>query len=184
MKSCKLNNKVTSDMIIKDFIRKSLYKRKQNRIFHNLYIGSWEADILEITTSRYSYEYEVKISKSDFKNDALKSKRSRSFFDITTKQIKQLPDILKHDVLKQGKRTNYFYFVVPDGLIKAEDVPEWAGLIYYIRYINYDMFGQVVRVVSDFKTIKKASILHHNKVSDKAMMNYYESIYFKNYKNI
>lgn len=44
-------------------------ERRSNLVFPNIYIGSWEADILEITKSGYTYEYEVKISKSDFKAD-------------------------------------------------------------------------------------------------------------------
>lgn len=32
-----------------------------------------------------------------------------------------------------GGRTNYFYYIVPDGLVKPEEVPEFAGLIYAIN---------------------------------------------------
>ena len=36
----------------------------------------------------------------------------------------------KFDVVTSGQRTNYFYYIVPKGLIKPDEVPDFAGLIY------------------------------------------------------
>lgn len=51
--------------------------------------------------------YEIKISRADFRRDtAIKQREARLFSD-------------------------QFYYVTPAGLIRAEEVPDWAGLIEY-----------------------------------------------------
>lgn len=92
--------------IEKAFVKHVRTVKKSNFVFPNIYIGGFECDILEITKSNYSYEYEVKISISDFKADTKKKGK----FD--------------------NPRTNYFYYIVPKGLISINDIPEYAGLIY------------------------------------------------------
>jgi len=58
---------------------------------------------------------------------------------------------MKHLYLKQGlSKQAYFYYAVPYGLIKIEEVPKYAGLIY--------VDGNKVDV------IKKAPRLHNNKL--------------------
>ena len=175
-------NKVTSKMIIDAFVSDIFRTKSGNRIFPNTYIGKWEADILEVTSSKYQYEYEVKISRSDFKNDSKKSMKryklnENSSHGYTTESL------LKHEFLQQGKRTNYFYFIVPDGLIEESEVPEWAGLIYFKRYVIYDIFNNPARIETSFKTIKPAKKLHGNKITDKQFLKLYESTYFR-YHNI
>lgn len=52
--------------------------------------------------------YEVKISRADFKRDtAIKQREARLFSD-------------------------QFYYVAPAGLVKPEEIPDWAGLIEYV----------------------------------------------------
>ena len=52
--------------------------------------------------------YEVKISRADFRRDtAIKQREARLFSD-------------------------QFFYVTPAGLIKPEEVPDWAGLIEYL----------------------------------------------------
>lgn len=51
--------------------------------------------------------YEIKVSRADFKKDsAIKQREARLFSDL-------------------------FYYVTPPGLIRREEVPEWAGLIEF-----------------------------------------------------
>lgn len=109
----------------------------------NLYLfrHDWETDFLVVQrNSEYCYEIEIKISRSDFFNDFKK--------------------IDKHSILKEGiymkkkyrypidpntgkkfsekyfapekwdYRPNKFYYCVPEGLIKPEEVPDYAGLMY------------------------------------------------------
>lgn len=80
----------------------------------NMYVFTWESDVLILTKSHYWYEIEIKVSRADFKND-LKHKTK------------------KHNTLSDADATdkpNYFYYAVPEGLISAEEVPPYAGLIY------------------------------------------------------
>ena len=80
----------------------------------NLYVYGWESDYLAITKSMIAYEVEIKISRPDFKND-FKNKQDGSM-------IGKFP--------KGSSMPNYFYYAVPDGLIGADEVPDYAGLLY------------------------------------------------------
>lgn len=101
--------------IIQGFCDHVFRDKKGNRIFPNIFVGKWEADLLEVTRSRLTYEYEVKVSRCDFHKDKKKSdKYGKNKFDVVT----------------SGQRTNYFYYIVPKGLIKPDEVPDFAGLIY------------------------------------------------------
>ncbi|HDZ04890.1 hypothetical protein LCGC14_0370560 [marine sediment metagenome] len=71
-----------------------------------------ESDVVSILKSGYTVEYEVKISRSDFKADAKKSKWK--FYNA--KVEKGIP--------------NYFYYACPENLINKNEVPSFAGLIY------------------------------------------------------
>lgn len=103
-----------------------------------------EMDILSVTTHNYLYEYELKISRNDFHNDAKKTK--------------------KHDKLKDTGRIdkpNYFYYVVPEGLVSLKEIPEYAGLI---------------TVSDDIVIVKEAPSLHKRKVSFKIMKSIAKSL--------
>jgi len=63
---------MTTQQIEKGFVKNVRVNKKANFVFPNIYLGGFECDILEITKSGYSYEYEVKISVSDFKADSKK----------------------------------------------------------------------------------------------------------------
>jgi hypothetical protein len=143
----------------------------------NLNIFDWESDVIKFTKSGYVYEFEIKISKADFKNDFKHKKKKHLLLEDSNNEIKNRP--------------NYFYYVVPDGLISAEDVPEYAGLLY----INSTMVGNGAPY-HHFIEIKKAPSLHKNKFDfeNSNLMDkfYYNYIHWKqkhetdmeNYKNL
>lgn len=81
----------------------------------NLFVYQWESDYIAITRSDIVYECEVKISRQDFLNDS-------------NKKNKHL--IIEGNVADDCDRPNFFYYAVPDGLIKVDEVPDYAGLIY------------------------------------------------------
>lgn len=83
------------------YILKFIYK------VPNVYMYGWETDLWVMDSKGISVEFEIKISRSDF-------------FDDFNKQ--------KHLVLNKG--ANYFFFVVPYNLIKANELNEKYGLIY------------------------------------------------------
>ena len=87
----------------------------------NLYVYGWESDYLIITQSMLVYEIEIKISRNDFKND-FKNKQDKHLLFEGGEMLGKFS--------KAGGMPNYFYYAVPAGLIKPEEVPEYAGLIY------------------------------------------------------
>ena len=110
----------------------------------NLYVFSWESDKLLKTRAGYFYEFEIKISRADYKND-FKNKR------------------YKHNILGScfsdgHKKPNYFYYAVPEGLIDVSEVPEYAGLVYIL--------DDSVLSFSHIRIIKKAPLLHKEKYDD------------------
>lgn len=115
-------------------------------VIPNYYMGVWECDLMKVTyPSGFITEYEIKVSVADFKKDALKqsqySKRN------------------KHNEIANGKRCNRFYFVVPEGMIKPEDIPEKMGLIY--AFENDSLIG------IDFKVVKVSKLFSKEGCSQK-----------------
>ena len=162
----------------------------------NLYIFDWESDKLLETRSGYIYEFEIKISKADFKND-FKHKKDKHIILAGEERYgdKYLPKYYEfleanrktsnwcgQNFLKSAendptylvsghKRPNYFYYAVPTDLIKVEEVPDYAGLVYV------DEKGNL--------TIKKsAPKLHSEKYKD-SQLNLGEKFYYNmdNWRN-
>ena len=102
-----------------------------------------ECDVISVSKSDYIYEYEIKISRADYKKDFIKEKHSQMIRENHTK-------IVKGEMMYLSP--NYFNFITPRGLISLEEVPEYAGLIY----INDDF---------TFEVIKKPLLLHKTKAS-------------------
>jgi len=106
-------------------------------------MGLSECDVISVSKSDYIYEYEIKISRADYKKDFIKEKHSQMISENHTK-------IVKGEMMYLSP--NYFNFITPRGLISLEEVPEYAGLIY----INEDL---------TFDIIKKPLLLHKNKAT-------------------
>ena len=158
-----------------------------------LYVFSWESDKLIWTKSGYIYEFEIKISRSDFKND-FKHKKEKHIVLASTiardkaKEIqmslfeqkeqenrhwsremleRQYGDI---DAMAKGKRMpNYFYYAVPTGMLEPDEVPPYAGLIYIDSEYRY--------VKQSYRIVKEAPRLHKTKYTD-AELNLGEKFYY------
>jgi len=80
-------------------------------LFHNIcFFGNNESDAIHFLTNGHCWEFEIKISKSDF--------------------LKDFDKVEKHKKIKAGLDcANRFYYVTPFDLIDVEDVPPYAGLI-------------------------------------------------------
>jgi len=103
-----------------------------------------ECDVISISKSNYIYEYEIKISKADYKKDFIKEKHTHIINEKYTKTRKgELVYLLP----------NYFNFVTPKDLISIEEVPDYAGLIY----MNED---------GTFEIVKKPKLLHKTTAND------------------
>lgn len=163
----KSSDQLTAANIINGYCSTVIRTQRQNKVYPNTYIGSWECDILEVTKAGYTHEYEVKISRADFKADSLKQK----------------DDDNKYDVLQAGQRVNYFSYVCPPGLLAIEDVPEWAGLIYVDSY-NTQILSPLEHDVVEckkvvFHTVKAPTKLSRNKIEPKLQAQINECIYYR-----
>jgi hypothetical protein len=91
-------------------IIKVLYKHIDERKFPiqvpNCFVYHWECDYWTLDFKGEAREYEIKISRSDFLNDAKKKKH------------------------KTEDGANFFYYVCPEGLIQPNEVASKYGLIY------------------------------------------------------
>ncbi len=86
-----------------------LHDKQHHVAIPRSYVTGNETDVLSITKAGYIHEYELKISRSDFKADAKKSKFRRYIHQVAS--------------------VNYFYYVYPTGLLKEEEIPNFAGII-------------------------------------------------------
>lgn len=153
----KTNITHTATGIINYWCAVCISKRVNTLVFPNVYIGPFEADIVEITKDGYAHEFEVKISRSDFHMDSAKEKKYR-----------WADNIKKYEHLVNGDHVNSFSFVVPEGLVTVEEVPEWAGLIYAKPY-GTDRYR--------FDIVKKAKRLskekHGERIRHKCLLSSY-----------
>jgi len=97
----------------------------RNTTLPNYTPRNWfECDVFEVTAAGYFVEYEVKLSKSDFRADADKAKRH---YDQDWNASLER----KHDLLavSDARGPSRFYFVTPENLIAEQELPPWAGLI-------------------------------------------------------
>lgn len=108
----------------------------------NAYIfkENWESDLFVQNRQGYSYEFEVKITRSDFFADRKKVdkhlilstgsyvKQSSMWNDQSTGQHDRW--ITSEQTTEHPLRPNRFYYVTPPDLVKKNEVPAYAGLIY------------------------------------------------------
>lgn len=162
-------------------------------VMENLFVFAWESDLLLITKSDIIYEFEIKISKYDFKNDFKNKTTKHAILESCLSGEKYTP--LYYEMLEESKKRgtaveeafikrvekypksyltelyrkpNYFYYAVPENLISEDDIPEYAGLIYMMDYWPY------------FKVIKQAPKIHAQKYTAEEL-NLVEKFYY-NYR--
>lgn len=109
----------------------------------NYYLFNYEMDVFKLMKTGLVVEYEVKISRADFFND----------FKKNYKRYQQ-DAVYKHQEIAAGRSANRFVFVVPIQLVRPDEVPDYAGLMYYTESIN-----QIV-------TIKPAPLIHKKPFED------------------
>lgn len=149
-----MTTNMMADIIIKDLCGKSF------PVFLTTYNGQGmdECDVFGINRNGYSYEFEIKMSRSDFQAE-FRNKIHKH------KKLNNRDAVKVYDEWKNGKRTgekceliqipNRYFFVCPKGLILPNEVPEYAGLIY------------VYNNPISLKEVKPAKLLHRNKANIK-----------------
>lgn len=110
----------------------------------------WECDVLTVTKDRCATEWELKISRSDFKADFKKPKH---------RQFRQ----------GDGGYIKRFWYVVPQGLVDIHEIPSYAGLMYYYRKGN-DRY---------LRPVKYPATLDCQKLDEKTIRRLYRSMMFR-----
>ena len=137
------------------------YMTNPRYVAENLFVFKWESDFLFKTRSGYWYEVEIKISFSDFKNDA--------------KNKKEKFEILETGYIKghffRSTRPNYFSYCVTEDMVEKvlPLLPPYAGL-YYIE----EKHNRLVNV-------RRPQQLHKEKIRD-ASLRLTEKFYY-NYRS-
>ena len=116
--------------------------------------GWFENDVWYVSKAGFACEFEIKLTRSDFRNDAQKTLPLLQWSKDAGK------DTLKYAQLSSGHTAgpSKFVYVAPAGVIPLEEVPPWAGLWEF----------NPSRTI-DFKIIRKARWLHHERVKDTVM---------------
>jgi len=117
--------------------------------------GWFECDYYSVTKAGYAHEYEIKLTRSDFRADAKKG--SKGHYRVKDGRYMR-DERTKHELLAAGidDAPKHFYFVVPTDLVALDEVPDFAGLIYAEKVHGRTMLREQ----------KRAPILSRTKVSE------------------
>lgn len=132
----------------------------------NGFIFSWESDFFVQKDNGYSYEFEVKISRSDFFSDKKKvekhlalekgiymEKKTEYKFNSETNKNERVEYFEER---KRDFRPNKFFYVLPKGLVSVNEIPIYAGLMYVEN--------------QNIETVKEAPFLHKNKLTFESVL--------------
>jgi hypothetical protein len=126
-----------SEKIIQEGLER-YYKDKAKYMLTNAFIYNWESDFWILRNSNsMAIEFEIKISRSDFFAD---KKKVEKHLLLSTGQTnnKRYTGSGQDRVELPTLRPNQFYYVVPKGLIKVEELPPYVGLIEMDVYTEGD----------------------------------------------
>jgi hypothetical protein len=84
-------------------------------LINNVFIYEWESDFFTISELDYAFEFEIKVTKGDFKDD----------FNKTAKHIL----LEERNPEYSSKMPNKFFYATPKNLLPSSIIPEYAGLI-------------------------------------------------------
>ena len=136
-----------------------------------------ECDLYAIRKSGLCDEIEIKISRSDFLCDSKKHvayRRSSGSeyreYNMLTESVKKktIPpwSKTKHDCLCDGILSNYYWYVVKEGIAEAHEAPPWAG------FVTVDDNGRM-------KVIRSPKRLHRGKLTTEEMYKTARKMYFR-----
>lgn len=116
------------------------------------------------------YEFEIKLSRSDFLNDANKGLS----FGHTKEYYESLGIDLagtKYERLMEGDKSgpSKFWYIVPEILLSTIEIPTFAGCLCAVRRGRFIFF----------KEEKKAPRLHKNKLSEEIKDNLMHKLCFR-----
>lgn len=146
-----------------DSIQRALYEnhpilRQPAFEMIGLFFYAWESDYLAISKAGYVYECEIKISHSDFLNEAAHKQEKMRLLGGEDMTVAKYHSYDKYGI-ECGKepmqKPNYFWYVCPEGIISEAECPKFAGLMY-------------ITDSGTFRCIKSAPCLHTAKYDTQA----------------
>jgi len=148
-----------------------------NYVVPNFFVGMYEFDMFCLNTrSKYFTEYEIKITKADFKKDFKKGNRQINFEKSNGYADRHYIYSSKHGNFSNGKidkwTPNKFCFVVPFGLIARDEIPDYAGLMIYDE--NRDSVSY----------IKSGKFIHRNEAPDEIYRMLLDKCYWRYKHNL
>ena len=129
----------------------------------------WECDLFELTKAGYFREYEIKLTRADFIADREKEAESLVELDGRWSMTKRK----KHQEMGMGFGPVQFWYVTPEGMITANEVPSWAG------WISFQWRpGNTIRTIREIE-VKPAPRLHQTKACAKVVAQAQSSCYWR-----
>jgi hypothetical protein len=131
----------------------------------NIYVyGSNESDFLTITKAGYVDEYEIKLSRIDFRADFKKERHEKRLILSAWHWWRREAETSVKLVGMATQYPNRFWYVTPNDLVQPDEVPEYAGLIY----LQPDDRKRIV---------KRAPLLHREKAPPKVAARIHTAAY-------
>ena len=88
-----------------------LFKLRHKYITPNACLYFWESDLISVSPGGYIREYEIKLSKSDYKQDFKKLNKHQNHLKRRTSSLSQ------------------FWYAIHGFLLRPDEVPIYAGLL-------------------------------------------------------
>lgn len=141
----------------------------------NSYVFEWESDFFSVTNDeRYIYEVEVKLSRADFLADFQKKEKhlwlssAMKKIEVVEKTANFTNDVtMLFNVNVLEHTPNRFYYCCPEGMLKPEEIPDYAGLLYLNKEKTY------------VRQVKKAPFIHKKNNIDKYVKKLTDKFYFQ-----
>ena len=108
----------------------------------NCGVFGWEADLIRVNPKLFASEYEIKITRADFRADAGKTWKHLRLSEAT--EYVNMPP------------PNFFWYVAPSGVVPLDEVPRHAGLLEIVGH--------------DIVPTKRAPRLHREPLKPKDLM--------------
>lgn len=158
-----MSENVICESLDRFFVGNCEYKVSNAFIFKS----NWESDFFVQKQNGYAYEFEVKISRSDFFADKKKVDKhmilSSGKFMLKKHKYNEQSTckadrwIVTEEEKEHSFRPNKFFYVVPSGMITVDELPPYAGLYYYDENGGTDYS-------CNLKKIKDAPFMHKEKL--------------------
>lgn len=162
-------------------------KKAHHPVAPNIYLFDWESDFVSVTKTGYVHEFEIKVSVADFKKDSEKTGRhqvlatgsrepTRDEHHLRDRylqpnpapwvktRVDAIPGLVHGQVF--AARPNYFWYVTPENLVAATDIPQHAGLLH-------------ISVSGNMTAVKEAPVLHKDKITPQQRDKLIVSCYYR-----